>query len=406
MEFSQRVHDQWQAVDADFMEHKDAIGRVQADALDDILPRALQQDGLLVDSAKGAWAKEWLSDESVIFRFFRRYSYTQDEALKAIEETLNWRLSDLYPPPEPPPTPMLRVLPSPTSDKLNRPIVVFQVRHLHAYSLDLVKSIVAKTFELVELRIRDANAESRSRGGCNVHQFVLVFDVEGASIRSSTMDLMSWLLKVIAPRFAGTCGTIFVVNYSWAHAGLWGFAKRILPDRILSRIVFTQEADLRHYISPDCLLKAAIGLEYGGSLDNDIIADSLALRQAPRTVPSALDLDKPPVASTGLESPSPLQPIVTILSTPAPLIRISSMSLLNPFFGYPVEVSSDSIVPLPRNGRRRKRDLVKTLARLWILRIRGQWSSLIWIVMLGFVLKWLRELQRGTMTMAWWLVMR
>jgi len=123
----------------------------------------------------------------VIFRFLRRYHFAQADALRVIEETLNWRLSDLYSLPELPPSPLLRVLPSPVSDKLSRPIVVFQVRHLAAHSVEFIKDFIMKKFELAELRIRDANAESYSRGGCNVHQFALVFDVEGASIRGSTL---------------------------------------------------------------------------------------------------------------------------------------------------------------------------------------------------------------------------
>jgi len=211
------------------------------------------------------------------------------------------------------------------------------------------------------------------------------------------MDLISWLLKVISPRFPGTCGTIFVVNYSWAHAGMWRVAKRILPERVLSRIVFAKQTDLHHYISPDSLLE-----EYGGGLANDMLGDSLASRQVSHIAPPLPGSSiVPPGLSNEPENPPP---VITILQPIAPPIRISSMSLLNPFFGYPVEVSGDSVVPLPRNGRRRKRDLVKTLARLWILRIRGQWSSLIWIVALGFVLRWLRELHRGTL--GWWLITR
>lgn len=47
----------------------------------------------------------------------------------------------------------------------------------------------------------------------------------------------------------------------------------------------------------------------------------------------------------------------------------SDTSLLNPFYGYPVVYDSSS-VPALRYGRRRKRDLARTLLRLWWSRWR------------------------------------
>ena len=59
---------------------------------------------------------------------------------------------------------------------------------------------------------------------------------------------------------------------------------------------------------------------------------------------------------------------------PRPDTRLSrflpSMSTLNPYYGYPVLSQPGSSVPYLKNGRRRKRDLVRTLTLLWIARLK------------------------------------
>lgn len=45
------------------------------------------------------------------------------------------------------------------------------------------------SFEVAQLRIRDADEASRSQDGRRVQQFVLIADVEGAAIRSSVRVL-------------------------------------------------------------------------------------------------------------------------------------------------------------------------------------------------------------------------
>ena len=60
---------------------------------------------------------------------------------------------------------------------------------------------------------------------------------------------------------------------------------------------------------------------------------------------------------------------------------LSSMSLLNPFFGYPAAYDA-AATPSLRHGRRRKRDLLYTLARLWWAR----WRSLVKLTALILIL--------------------
>ena len=66
--------------------------------------------------------------------------------------------------------------------------------------------------------------------------------------------------------------------------------------------------------------------------------------------------------------------------------HVSPRSQLNPFYGYPIDPSSYALAPLPlpylRHGRRRKRDLIRTLAVLWW----EKWGSRVsWTFSLLFV---------------------
>jgi retinaldehyde-binding protein 1 len=62
--------------------------------------------------------------------------------------------------------------------------------------------------------------------------------------------------------------------------------------------------------------------------------------------------------------------------------RLSSTSALNPFYGYPVAPAPTRGVPALRFGRRRKRDLIRTLAKLFWLRWHNQTSALLCLVVL------------------------
>ena len=74
---------------------------------------------------------------------------------------------------------------------------------------------------------------------------------------------------------------------------------------------------------------------------------------------------------SGLPNSRPRARLPLRLDTSVPTAR----SPFNPFFGYPVSPTSLN----PRHGRRRKRDLLKTLAYLWWVRWR---RTATWIVVL------------------------
>jgi len=184
--------------------------------------------------------------------------------------------------------------------------------------------------------------------------------------------------------------------------------RHILPKTVLSRVFFPPKKELLEVISPSSLpdgsslapYAVSVGgrltvnhVDYGGSLPPiSSIPDQL----------SYIGLSSPLAPSEDSDPPSgqPLQRL------PQPEIRrrprhITSRSLFNPFFGYPVvplPKSSDNVdgyfngynVPNLQHGRRRKRDLARTLLRLWWERWRSEIKTAAWIVAIVAAL-WMRR---------------
>jgi hypothetical protein len=120
-------------------------------------------------------------------------------------------------------------------------------------------------------------------------------------------------------------------------------------------------------------------LECGGHLPSiteldDPLQSFVAVAAIPRSRTPAHDRD----LHQGTESPS-----AELCSAPAVPRRavLSSTSLLNPFFGYPA-VDDSASPPSLRHGRRRKRDLLMTLVRLWCAR----WGYPIQMILIVFLL--------------------
>jgi len=153
---------------------------------------------------------------------------------------------------------------------------------------------------------------------------------------------------------------VFMLNYSWAHSGLWTVAKRVLPDSALSRIFFPSKKQLEEYFTPSCLPK-----EYGGNLP------------CLRDLDDPLHLNNRTVANSLGHQPSTNPPVSSSSQPARPPNRIAPTSIQNPFFGYPTFSHSLQTTPSFQPGRRRLRDLLLTLARLWWARWRTHVSVLL-----------------------------
>ena len=109
--------------------------------------------------------------------------------------------------------------------------------------------------------------------------------------------------------------------------------------------------------------------EYGGDLPRiEDLEDPLRLNNHP--LPNGFGHPQ----FTNTPHPVSSQPIPQLPT------HISPTSFQNPFFGYPTLSRSSQATPSFQPGRRRLRDLLLTLAKMWWERWRTRVSALLWLV--------------------------
>ncbi|KAI0665990.1 CRAL-TRIO domain-containing protein [Trametes maxima] len=322
---------------------------LQRTLIEDILPGLVDELGL--DGTDEERARLWLNDLQSIFRIYRRHKFTIPFALEHTRDVLLWRLAVV--PAEIPrcPSTFLKCLPLTSRDPFGRPIVVLKLAELFDYPGDVREAVIHYT-ELMRLNLEEMNRRRAGEGESSrpILQYVVLMDIGGISVQNVNTDLIPWHVFELVPRFPGMLAAVFVLNYSWAHAGVWNIIKRVLPTSALSRVFFPSGRELLQHLPP-----TAVPQDYGGELP--------ALSELPDP------LEK-------LIAPAPASPekavALTHLVPPEPLPRVPSISPtshLNPYFGYPVS-GRDALTPRLRHGRQRKRDLLRTLAGLWW----GKWK--------------------------------
>ncbi|KAI0368310.1 CRAL/TRIO domain-containing protein [Pilatotrama ljubarskyi] len=340
---------------------------LQFTLLQDILPGLVVELGLEADDEERA--RFWLEDLQSIFRMLRRHKFTVPFALEHARDTLLWRLAVL--PAEIPPCPswFLRCLPLTCRDPFGRPVVVVKLARIFDFTGDAREALV-QYMELLRLNLQVVNEAVGDQDALRpLLQYTALLDIGGISVQKADMDLVPWYLFELVPRFPGMLAAVFILNYSWAHSGVWSIVKRVLPKSALSRVFFPSQDELLQIFSP-----SALPQEYGGSLPPlSELEDPLR-----RFTVSPLDPSPSyPSNSVRLEVPPVSQPISRVPS-------ISPTSHLNPYFGYPVS-RRDAITPRLRHGRQRKRDLLRTLASLWW----GKWKHRVYAllcIVLAFVM--------------------
>jgi len=167
-----------------------------------------------------------------------------------------------------------------------------------------------------------------------------------------------------------------VLNYSWTHAGLWRVFKCIMPEVALSRIFFPSNQELVQYFNPSNLPQ-----DYGGTLPSLLNLEDPIRHERPQPPEPGIEASEP-------EPTSPQNPPISAL-------RLSPTSLLNPFFGYPVSSLSKRGHVSFRHGRRRKRDLVRTLITLFWRRWRKHIIFALCVTVMLVVLK--RGFRKGNL---------
>ncbi|RDB25475.1 Protein real-time [Hypsizygus marmoreus] len=325
--------------------HIQGVLTLQTTLIRDILPSVT--DELELSPEATDWAKEWLDDPYTLFRISRRNKFTRSFAMESIRKNLIWRLNNLWPlEGRSLPIPMIHCLPGNAHDPFGRPILVIETLPLDI-DLDAIRPLILRTFERLRAHLKCLNDTLMAPEKPTL-QYIVLLDLQGLSLRSFDTELLRWILREIIPRFPGMLAGVFMLNYSWVYSGVWSVARRVLPASALSRVFFPSSEELIDYFTPSSLPK-----DYGGSLLPLTLLDD-PLRK-PETPPDGIQ----PYA----QNQPPVQP------SPSPLFTmLSPTSILNPFFGYPTD-SSDGYLSL-HHGRRRKRDLARTLALLFWIRWR------------------------------------
>ncbi|KAG8943473.1 hypothetical protein FRC00_011125, partial [Tulasnella sp. 408] len=144
-------------------------------------------------------------------------------------------------------------------------IHVFEVARLYLDELDMKMKAPRKPDlkgKRTQRQVEADEEEERNRTRLRMLQFVLMVDVQGAGMLPNLgADVSRWVTEELAPNYPGLCSAVFVVNYSWTYGALWAVVKRVLPQKILSRISFPSGAELSEQFPPEFLLE-----EHGGTI--------------------------------------------------------------------------------------------------------------------------------------------
>ncbi|KAJ9125251.1 hypothetical protein QFC22_000206 [Naganishia vaughanmartiniae] len=291
-----------------YSEYLPITERLQSELLETIdqlrdLPRPVKDgdDELIGGSSK--WdedtvrgLKTWAQDLGVSWRALRRSRFRQDKASELLLETLTVRTSPPLHTPLPlhlqtyifqnTTEPIFAILP-PTSytDRVGRPIAVLSLRHIKrnipARNGEMGKEGIREfawwIAELTRRVMRDwytgefdavLSKDDIAGGGC-----VLVVDAKDAGIKNLELELLPYLISINHNHFPSQFSTVYVLNHSWTHSGLWACIKRILPQTALEKIVF---------LKGDQEIGDIFDLErfprvYGGQVDRDLREDAFWL---------------------------------------------------------------------------------------------------------------------------------
>ncbi|GBE80468.1 CRAL-TRIO domain-containing protein [Sparassis latifolia] len=367
-----------------YADHLDTALYLQKRVVEDILPGLV--DEFQLDSGTEERVRQWLEDIPSIFRVLKRNKFIASFAMESLRTTIAWRIRELPHPIPGPPTSLLRCFPSAACDPFGRPIVLLKLATMTEALGDVRQSII-NSMEILRLHLMKVNVKVSTEDPVPrpVLQCVMLLDVDGVSLHNlQRLDLATWYIYELMPRFPGMLAAVFILNYTWSYSGMWGIAKRALPASALSRVFFPSPAELIEYFSPSSLPH-----EFGGCLPPlSKLEDPLRIHTYPLAA-EFVEHSRP----RGQPSP-PHPPSIASSSVGASLSPTSSS---NPFFGYPVSYHTST--PTLRHGRRRKRDLLRTLARLfwarWHFHISASLCLLLVFVAATLVRRFRKQERRG-----------
>lgn len=438
-----------------------------------------------------ALAREFLDDIQMIFRFLRRAAFDNDACRAALLKTLQWRLEGAIDalPQELVHSPYMDAtsngiplfwIHSQFRDRLGRPCLYVRLQHVERLPEGLreLKAAVIACFDIMRRYLHHVN--QRTRRSQPVLQWVAMIDVSEVGLSNMELEMLPFLIDLLKNHYPGMVGAVYVLRYSWFHAGLWRMIRPVLPPKLLERLFFVDTPELQSHmnhampqslggalpvaIAPDSsdvlnyFVRSAVWRKTGAHVDSEPMPPPLRVRHqdfdsmydvmsragspyvapTPTSMPSTphlraeaapdLPLDRstpharthdssffawcrawmggtqpepraPPTPTPELElealptaaSEPPRRATPSVPTMPDHTVtrylswrahkyaemegQVSPYNIENPYFGYPAEYVDDLSLRrpagLPRElyVRRRKRDLIRTLTYLFMLRL-------------------------------------
>ncbi|KZT71723.1 CRAL/TRIO domain-containing protein [Daedalea quercina L-15889] len=356
-----------------YCDELNAVSDLQELLLEHVVPNMVSE--LEIDEPGRKRISDWATDTPSVFRVLKRHKFVASFALEDIRQILLHRLEIVHVQRKDI-APFLRCVPLTSVDPFGRPIVIVTPTKLQL-SPDQLPHILRNCMEALRVRLQQLNFK-RDVKQPPVLQHIVLLDMEGMSVASAGwMETVSTFAQQILPAFPGMLAAVFVLNYTWQLAGAWKFAKRLLPPRALSRVLFPSREELLGYLTPACLPS-----DYGGLLDpswqledplRTFLEDSAAINFACDAGADA-GPSRRGIGTASKQETADRSTLLVANSSTSPTPHIS------PYYGYPV--LHNTSMPTLRHGRRRKRDLVRTLARLFWARWYRQINAILAVVVL------------------------
>ena len=67
-------------------------------------------------------------------------------------------------------------------------------------------------------------------------------------ITQKNYEMLPALHEIFSKQYPQMLGVIYVLNYGWVHASLWGIVKQMISQEACERLLFLNQSQLREYI--------------------------------------------------------------------------------------------------------------------------------------------------------------
>ncbi|ORX87699.1 hypothetical protein BCR32DRAFT_264118 [Anaeromyces robustus] len=225
----------------------------------------------------------FLMDEACIYRFYKKNQFSFAETKEEVVDHLTWMLNenvfnntfdsfeinaDAY-------SYLLNgFLYFCGHDKLGRPIGIVNLNHYNGSSdIESLKKYMIFMLEIAQKLIREKNRKNKnsieyafinntkSNNEWDIQtQISIILDLDNLKMSSLNYEIFPTLIKIFINHYPYIAETLYILNYRWIHAGLWGMVKQMLSESITKNMLFLKKNEIFDYIDPDELL-----VEFGGN---------------------------------------------------------------------------------------------------------------------------------------------